>query len=371
MAEDYYAILGVPRTASQDEIKKAYRKLSKQYHPDVNPDNRDAEERFKKINEAYSVVGDENKRRDYDNPVRRDFGGGFPPGFDFFNEFFAPNFNPNRQGRQRQPMKGPDLRVKLNFTIEEVLKGSVKTIRYSRHVNCSSCHGNGSKNGNSMKGCTNCGGQGIINQVMNTPFGRIQNTVPCNVCSGSGSIINEICNDCGAQGTKEKDEQITINVPAGITEGFTYRIESAGAESAGTPIPGDLMILCHIQEDEIYKRVNGTDLHRDVFVSFIDAIVGKEDLRINVFGEDIRLRLEPKMESGKILRIKGKGIPNQNGQRGDLFLHMNVFVPKDLDDSTVNVLKSLQGSISPDNKQVNYESGVLSRAIKFKAMYTG
>lgn len=371
MAEDYYAILEVPRTASQDEIKKAYRKLSKQYHPDVNQNNKDAEERFKKINEAYSIVGDENKRREYDNPVRRDFGASFPPGFDIFNDFFAPNFNFNRQNRQRAPMKGPDLRVKLNFTLEEVLFGAVKTIRYSKRVKCNSCKGNGSKNGNSMKGCTNCGGQGIINQVVNTPFGRIQNTVPCNACSGSGNIIGDLCTDCHGQGTAERQDQITINVPVGITEGFTYRIESAGAETNNSERPGDLILLCHILEDPIYKRVNGTDLHRDVFVSFIDAIVGKDDLRLNVFGDDIRLRLEPKMETGKVLRIKGKGLPNQNGQRGDLFLHMNVFIPKELDQSAVEALKTVENEISPENKHVNYESGVLSRAIKFGSLYQG
>lgn len=371
MAEDYYVILGVPKTASQEEIKKAYRNLSKKHHPDVNPDNKDSEDRFKKINEAYSVIGDEGKRKEYDNPVRRDFGGGFPPGFDFFSEFFAPNFNPNRQGRQKSPMKGPDLRVKINFTFEEVLKGAVKTIRYSRNINCSSCAGNGSKNGNSMKGCTNCGGQGIVNQITNTPFGRIQNTVACNLCSGSGRIIHELCNDCSGHGTKEMQEQIAINVPAGITEGFTYRIESAGAQAAGIERPGDLMVLCHIQEDAIYKRLNGNDLHRDVFVSFIDAVIGKEDLRLNVFDEEIRIRLEPKMENGRILRIKGKGLPNQQGQRGDLFLHMNVFVPNDLDESSINALKSVEQNISPDNKHVNYESGVLNRSIRFASMYNG
>lgn len=374
MAEDYYHILGVAKNASHDEIKKAYRKLSKQFHPDLNPNNKEAEEKFKKINEAYSVVGDESKRKEYDNPVRQSFDGGFPGGFDFFSEFFSNNFGFNRQRnpqgqQQQQQRRGQDLRLNLMFTIEDVINGSTKTLRYQKTTNCSSCNGNGSKNGNSFKSCSNCGGKGFVNQVVNTPFGRIQNMVPCNVCSSTGRIIHEMCTTCGGRCVHEKQEHITLNIPAGITDGFTYRIESAGNSTPGIDKPGDLIVVCVIQEDPIYKRVNGLDLHRDVFISLYDAIVGTDDMRMRIFDEEIRIRIEPNTENGKILRMKGKGLPNQNGGRGDLFLHINVFVPKDLDEATKESLRSIKEKISPENKTINYDSGVLSRAIKFGSMY--
>lgn len=372
MAEDYYVVLGVPKNASQDEIKKAYRKLSKQYHPDVNPDDKDAEERFKKVNEAYSVVGDENKRKEYDNPMKRNFGGPFPGDFDFFSEFFAPNFGFNRQRRQPHEVpKGPDLRVRLSFTLEEVMFGSEKTFRYARNHVCGSCMGNGSKNGNSMKGCTNCGGRGIVNHVMSTPFGRVQNSVPCNVCSGKGSVINEHCRECSGRGIVEEPEQLTIKVPAGISDGFTYKIEQGGAFSPNIERPGDLIVVCHIQEHELFKKFNGLDLHRDIFISFLDAIIGKDDYRVNIFGEDIKIRIEPKTENGKVLRLKGKGLPSQQGQRGDLFFHINVFVPKDLDEQSLDHLKSIGDSISPKDRNLNQEPGILDRVTNFNALYNG
>lgn len=371
MAEDYYKTLGVSRDASHDEIKKAYRKLSKQYHPDVNPNNKEAEERFKKINEAYSVVGDENKRKEYDNPIRHSFGGNFGGGgFDFFSEFFNPNFGFNKQrNQQNYQRKGPDLRINVSFTLEEVINGTTKTIRYNRQVNCDSCGGNGSKNGSSLKKCHNCDGHGIVVQTVNTPFGRIQNSSTCNVCSGSGNIIDERCTHCNGAGRKEKQEEIVLNVPIGITEGFTYKIESAGGFSSGINTPGDLIVICHIQEDQIYKRINGLDLHRDIFISFIDAIAGKEDFIVKIFNEEIKIKIDPNSENGKILRLKGKGLPSQNGQKGDLFLHINVFVPKELDENTKNILISIGDQISPKDKNINYESGVLSRAIKFESLY--
>lgn len=375
MAEDYYALLGVPKTASQEEIKKAYRKLSKQFHPDVNPNNREAEEKFKKINEAYSIVGDENKRKEYDNPLKRGFGpNGFPEGFDFFNDFFSGNFGFNRQRNQQSqqaPRKGQDLRVNLMFSIEEVIKGTTKTLRYNRNVNCNSCGGNGSRNGNSFRNCDNCAGVGHITQIITTPFGRIQNTAPCNVCGGKGKIVSEKCSGCGGQGLNGIQEQITLNVPSGISDGFTYKIESAGSSIAGVDRPGDLVVVCMIQDDLIYKRINGIDLHRDIFISIVDAMIGRDDYKLDVFGDEIKIKLEPNSENGKMLRLKGKGLPGQNGQRGDLFLHVNVFIPKNINTEAMSLLKSIESELSPAANTINYDAGVLNRAMKFNTMYSG
>lgn len=367
MAEDFYNILGISREASQDDIKKAYRTLSKKYHPDLNPNNNEAEEKFKKINEAYSTLSDPAKKQQYDRGGSNNFGGfnGFGSGgFDFFGDFF----NINNQRRQNQNSRGADLKITLNFTLEEIINGSIKSLKYSRNVSCNSCSGNGSKNGTSLKTCSSCGGSGLVNQVIQTPFGRIQNSSVCNLCYGRGSVINEICHDCGSRGIKEKLESIELNIPPGITDGFVYKIESGG-NYASTPnsIPGDLIVVCQISEHEFYKRF-GLDLHRDVFISFLDAIIGTDNYVLNVFGEDIRIRIESNTENGKILRLKGMGLPNNN-RKGDLYLHLNIYVPKDLNEETVNHLKIIKEQIDPQNHEINLQTGFLSKSLKINSLY--
>lgn len=370
MKDDLYNILGVSKDASQDDIKKAFRNLSKQYHPDLNPNNKEAEEKFKKINEAYSILSEPEKRKQYDNR-----GSGFGPfggfgnfgGFDFFSDFFNMN-NPN-QRRQAQNLKGTDLRIKLLFTLEEVFHGAQKKIKYSRDGFCESCNGNGSKGGESLKVCNNCGGQGFVIQAIQTPFGRIQSTNQCNICAGKGKIIQEICIDCGGRGIKEKTETIELNIPPGITDGFVYKIEKGGNyNNIPNSYPGDLIIICNISEHNVYKRFN-LDLHRDIFISFIDAISGKENLIINVFGEDIRVKIDANTENGKILRLRNKGLQNNNSY-GDLYLHVNVFIPKNLDSETIDLLNQIKEKIEPDNNQIYSENGILNKSLKLRAMYS-
>ncbi len=374
MNEDFYQILGVGKDASQDDIKKAYRNLSKKYHPDLNPNNKEAEEKFKKINEAYSILSEPNKRKQYDN---RDSGfgpfgfnnkfGGFG-GFDFFSDFFNVNQN-NQRRQQQQNIRGSDLRIKLFFSIEEVLYGSQKNIKYSRTGFCDTCKGNGSKNGSSLKVCNNCSGHGVISQVVQTPFGRIQSNNQCNVCFGRGKIINEICVDCGARGVRDITETIELNVPPGLTDGFVYKIERGGNFSnSPNSIPGDLIILCHISENDTYKRFN-TDLHRDVFINFVDALVGNDNFIVKFFNEDLRVRIEPNTENGKILRLKGKGLPN-NGNFGDLYLHINVYIPKNLDKETIDHLIKIKDKIEPDKELINPEIGFLNKSLKINSLYT-
>lgn len=375
MSQNYYEILGVPRDASQDDIKKAYRKLSKQYHPDVNPNDKNAEDVFKKINEAYSVIGDESKRKEYDNPMRGGFGaGGFPHGFDFFGDFFNSNFGGfqgQRQNRQKQQARGNDLRLNLGFTLEEVMFGTVKNFKYNRQKNCSLCSGNGSKGGNSLSVCHNCGGSGIVAQVMQTPFGRIQTNSHCGVCFGAGKVIQNKCDGCGGSGVREEIEEITLNVPEGIYDGFVYKIEGGGNCVYGSQIPGDLIIVCVIKDHDTFKRFGSLDLHRDVFISIIDAIRGNEDFRINVFGEELKLKIEPGIDNGKILRLKGKGLKGGNNTRGDLFVHLNVFIPKNLNEEAVNKLAEYSFELNPNDNYINQETGSLSRSMKFGQMYVG
>lgn len=374
MAQNYYETLGVPKEASQDDIKKAYRRLSKQYHPDVNPNDKNAEDIFKKINEAYSILGDENKRKEYDNPMRGGFGGGFPPGFDIFNDFFGSNFGGfqnQRQNRNRSQTRGNDLRINLGFTLEEVMSGTVKHFRYNRQSRCSNCNGNGSREGKSLVNCQNCGGLGMVIQSVQTPFGRIQTNNSCGVCSGSGKIIEYKCDGCGGLGIKEESEEISINIPEGISDGFVYKIENGGNHTNGSQNPGDLILVCAIKNHETYKRFGSLDLHRDVFISLIDAIRGNDDFRINVFGEELKLKIESGSDNGKILRLKGKGLKGNGGIRGDLFVHLNIYIPKNLNDDAINKLNEHILELTPNESHINYETGSLSRSMKFGQMYVG
>lgn len=366
MNEDLYKILEVTKAASQDEIKKSFRNLSKKFHPDLNPNNKEAEEKFKKINEAYSVLGDPEKRKQYDNRGSdfNNFRGfeGFgrnAGGFDIFSDFF--NFNNPR--RQNHYSKGTDLRIKLNFNIEEVVKGAVKNIRYSRSSCCNSCKGNGSKDGNSLKQCMNCSGSGVIFQNVQTPFGRIQTQNMCNICSGKGNVINEICHQCGSRGIIDKNETIELNVPPGISEGFVYKIESGG-NFANQPnsVPGDLIIICSIIEDRIYKRIHN-DLHRDIFVSFFDLISGNDNYVFNLFDEEIKIKIEPNTDNGKVLRLKGKGLPSNSGT-GDLYIHVNAYVPKNLNLNVKDYISKIKSELEPNNDEIDYDSGFLNKSFK-------
>jgi len=372
MNENFYQILGVSKEASQDDIKKAYRNLSKKYHPDLNPNNKEAEDRFKKINEAYSILGEPAKRKQYDNqgPGFGPFGfnnnfGGFN-GFDFFSDFF--NANQNNQRRQPQNVRGSDLRIKLSFSLEEILYGAIKTIKYSRTAFCDTCKGNGSKNGSSLKVCNNCSGHGVVSQVVQTPFGRIQSNNPCNVCFGRGKIIDEICYDCGARGVKDIVETIELNVPPGISDGFVYKIEKGGNfNNVPNSSPGDLLIICSISENGIYKRFN-LDLHRDIFISFVDALVGNDSFIVKFFGEELRVKIEPNTENGKILRLRGKGLPSDSNC-GDLYLHINVYIPKNLDQETIEHLIKIKEKIEPNVESINPEIGFLNKSLKINSLY--
>lgn len=368
MNENYYELLGLTKDANQDEIKRAYRTLSKKFHPDLNPNNKQAEEQFKKISEAYNVLSDPNKKNQYDNRGRGFQGfGPFGQGgmnFDIFNDFFNFNHSQNRN----QPRKGSDLRIKLNFTLEEIINGSIKNLKYSRKSVCDACTGNGSKNGNSYKSCNNCNGQGVVLNIVQTPFGRIQTSSPCNVCSGTGRIINEICNKCGANGIIDKNESIELKVPPGIVDGFTYKIEGGGNyANSSDSYPGDLIIICQIIEHQIYKKLKN-DLHRDVFISFFDAIVGIENYSLDYFGDEIKVRIEPNTDNGKILRLKGKGLSHSNGT-GDLYLHINIFIPKNIDSSTLEVLDQIKEKIRPKNELINPEIGFLNKSLKINSLY--
>lgn len=375
--ENFYEILGVEETASQDDIKKAYRDLSKKYHPDVNSGDKNSEEKFKKINEAYSVLGDKTKRKEYDH--KRQFGGnnfdpfsgfghgGMPP--EFFDMFFG-----NRQGggfRRNVQKKGGDLKIHLEFELSDVLTTTTKRIHYKKHTRCKSCDGNGSLNGNSTARCTVCNGFGSVNHISQTPFGRIEQTGICHNCSGSGSVIVNVCNTCGGNGILEQGNEIEITIPPGIHDGYVYKIDGGGNEpKEKNGISGGLFIVCYIKPHAIYKHIE-KDLHRDIFISLIDAIDGNVNFKIELLDKtSISITIPPNSENGKVLRLKNLGLPfPESNVRGNLYLYVNVYVPKNLPEDIIKKLKKLESFLTPEEKELNYEDGILNKAMNIKHLY--
>jgi len=334
---DYYEILGIDKSASQAEIKKAYRKQAIKYHPDKNPDNAEAEAKFKEAAEAYEVLSDENKKARYDQFGHQAFegAGGFGGGgmnmddiFSQFGDIFGgafggggfSGFGGGFGGGQRR-VKGSNLRVRLKLTLEEIANGVEKKIKVKRKVQAP---------GTTYKTCTTCNGTGQVTRVTNTILGRMQTSAPCNTCGGAGQIIDKKPNDADAQGLIIKEETIPVNIPAGVVDGMQLKVTGKGNDAPGNnSILGDLIVAIEEVEHETLKR-EGENLHLDLYISFAEAALGTSRDIETVSGK-VRIKLEEGIQSGKILRLKGKGIPSINSYgNGDLLVHVNVWTPKAL-----------------------------------------
>ena len=344
MQKDFYAVLGVERNASPDEIKKAYRKLAIKYHPDKNPGNTVAEERFKEAATAYDTLSDPEKKRKYDSVGSNPFGGG-PFGSDF-NPFQSQGFgwgdffNPGNQRR-----KGNSLSVTIPITISEMITGVRKKIRVKRYCKCSTCSGSGAKDGESFQTCQRCSGTGYITSNRMKGIAMVQTTMPCEYCSSTGKIVLENCLDClGGNGLKTVEEVVDINMPPGAIPGMNFEIKGKGNEGNDSTEPGDLIVRIGEIEDPRYSR-SGTDLKITKEINFIDAVLGSKLTVEMPTGENITTVVEPSTKPGTILQFPGKGIPNYGyGSKGDFLIQVQVKIPSAETQEEKDFMESLRSN---------------------------
>lgn len=343
--KDYYEILGLQKGASEDDIKKAFRKLAIQYHPDKNQGNKEAEEKFKEINEAYQVLSDPEKKARYDQFGTADFNGaGFDGDFDFsdfggfgdiFESFFGGGFSSGR--RKNGPQRGADLEYTLNLTFEEAVFGVEKEISINRNESCENCRGTGAKPGTSTKTCDKCNGTGQMRTQRNTPLGSFVSSSTCDKCKGKGTIISEPCKDCGGSGKVRKNRKIKVNIPAGVDTGNVLPLRGQGEHGVNGGPPGDLYVNIKVSAHSKFKR-KGVDIYIDEHISFGNAALGTE-IKVPTIDGDVKYKVPPGTQSGTIFRLKGKGIPRVNGYgRGDQYVKIVVDIPKNLNEEQKKAL---------------------------------
>lgn len=372
---DYYEILEVSKNASAEEIKKAYKKKAIQFHPDKNQGNKDAEEKFKEAAEAYEVLSNDEKRRRYDQFGHAGVGGasgsgGFGGGmsmediFSHFGDIFGGSFGGFGgfggfgSSRGQRVNKGSNLRVKVTLTLQEIANGVEKKIKVKKYVSCHHCNGTGADKGASFSDCHTCRGTGQVTRISNTILGQMQTTSSCPTCNGEGRIITKKCAECNGEGLLRQDEVVTINIPAGVEEGMQLSVSGRGNAARRGGINGDLLVL--IQEEKHPELIrDGSDLIYNLTLSIPDAILGAP-VEIPTVDGKVKVKIEAGTQPGKILRLKGKGLPEVNGyHRGDLLVRINVYIPKDLTKEEVRSVEKLKDSASfvpKEGEEMNFFS---------------
>lgn len=357
---DYYEILGLERSATAEDVKKAYRKMAIKYHPDKNPNDPTAEEKFKEAAEAYDVLSDDNKRARYDRFGHQGVSGGvggqgggqgmsMEDIFSQFGDIFGENspfgsfFSGGNGFQQRRVRKGSDLRIKLKLNLQEVANGVEKKIKVKRYDSCNTCGGNGSKGGTALKNCTTCNGTGQVRRVTQTMLGQMVSTSTCPTCNGEGKIIETRCDVCVGEGRTLVEEVIPIKIPAGVAEGMQLSMGGKGNVPPRGGVAGDLLIVVEEEEEELLKR-DGNNVVFDLYINFVDAALGTA-IDVPTIDGKARIQLEPGTQSGKILRLKGKGVKELNGYgRGDQLVHVNVWTPKQVSTEEKVILEKLRSS---------------------------
>lgn len=345
---DYYEVLGVDKSASDDEIKKAYRKIAIKYHPDRNPGNKEAEEKFKEAAEAYDVLRDPQKRQQYDqfgfNGPQGGFGGGFSGAnmnmddiFSMFGDIFGGHsggfggFGGFGGSAATQQYQGSDLRIKVKLTLQEIATGVTKKFKVHKDITCPDCQGTGCANGEKPETCSTCHGSGYTIKSVRSMFGMMQTQVPCPTCHGEGTVIKNKCKTCGGDGIVKGDEVVEINIPAGVEDGMCVSIRGKGNAGKHNGISGDIQVIIVEEKNDTFERA-GQDLYYNLVLDFATATLGGE-VEIPTIDSKMTIKIEPGTQPGKQIRLRGKGLPAVKGYgygKGDLIVNVTVYVPKTL-----------------------------------------
>lgn len=370
---DYYEILGVGKTSSSEEIKKSYRKVAMQYHPDRNPGDKTAEEKFKEAAEAYEILSDADKRAQYDRfghagvsgngrghaPNMEDifsqFGDIF--GEDIFGSFFGGGGTRTRSGQRTRGTRGSNLRIKLKLSYEEIAKGVTKNIKVKKYVGCTTCGGSGAKDKGSVQTCSTCGGSGQVRKVTSTFLGQMQTVTTCPACSGEGSTITAKCSECKGEGRVYGEETVSIDIPAGVQEGMQLNVSGRGNAGERGGMSGDLVILI---EEEPHKELQreGLNVAYELHLSFPDAVFGTQ-VEVPTIDGRAKIKIPAGTQSGKVFRLKGKGFPAVNSyEKGDQLVHVNIWTPQNVTSEERSMLEKMNHSNNfkpnPDKNQKSF-----------------
>ena len=389
MKRDFYEILSISKSASQDEIKKAYRKVAMQYHPDRNPGDKSTEEKFKEAAEAYEILSDADKRAQYDRFGHNAFsqsrggGGGFNSGNmnmdDIFSQFgdifgdespfgslFGNSGGRRSSGGRARGIRGSNLRIKIKLNYEEMAKGASKKVKVKKHVTCTTCTGSGAKDKNSIQACGTCGGSGQVRKVQNTFLGQMQTVTTCPTCNGEGSTIANKCTVCKGEGRVYGEETVTIDIPAGVQEGMQLSMSGKGNAGERGGANGDLIVLI---EEEAHAELHrdGLNVAFDLHITFPEAVFGTQ-VEVPTIDGKAKIKIPPGTQSGKIFRLKGKGFPAVNSyEKGDQLIHVNIWTPQHVTSEEKSMLDKMQES---SNFQPKPEKGDKSFFDKVREMFT-
>lgn len=373
--KDYYEVLGLQKGASDDEIKKAFRKMAIKYHPDKNKGDKEAEEKFKEINEAYQVLSDPEKKNMYDQYGTADFNG-FNPGAggfggfggvdfdlgDIFGDIFG-GFGGGGRKRRGGPERGADLEQNINLTFEEAVFGCAKDISVTREESCETCNGTGAKGGTSPTTCDKCGGSGQIRVQRQTPLGAFATVTTCDKCAGKGKIILNPCTSCRGTGKQRKSKNISINIPAGVDTGNVMPLRGQGNHGTQGGPPGDLYININVQPHKTFKR-KGFDIYVDTHISMAKAALGTE-MKVPTVDGDVSYTIPEGTQSGTVFRLKGKGVPRVNSSgRGDQYVNVVVDTPKNLNEKQKEALKMFMEASGEDGSDKEGFFGKFKKGFK-------